>query len=143
MKLEKLLAKAIAIAAFGFQDTFDRGGKPYILHCIWVMNHVHTVRRKILAILHDCIEDGIITYEDLRKHGFPEDILDDLKLLTHKKEDDYLTVYIPKIATSEDATAVKLEDLKHNSNLTRIKGNSKKDIDRIVLYQRAFQYLSK
>jgi len=143
MNLNKLLALAIAIAANGFSKRLDKHGKPYILHCIRVMNSVDTVEEKILAVLHDCPEDGVISIDELRNLGFPEDILDDLKLLTHDKEkDDYLNVYIKKIATSQRATNVKRADLKDNSDIERSKGLSKVDLDRIEKYFRAYVYLS-
>ena len=102
-----------------------------------------TDEEKVLAYLHDTVEDGITTIQSLRELGFPEDILSDLELLTHKKEDDYLSVYIKKIATSERATKVKKRDLEHNSSITRLKGLTKKDFSNIEKYHRAFTYLSK
>ena len=137
------LGIAIAIAAQGFKNRNDKGGKPYILHCIRVMDKVHTIEEKILAILHDCVEDGICTIEELRQIGFAEDILDDLKLLTHNPEDDYLNVYIKKIATSRRAVNVKKADLEDNSNITRMKDVTKKDFDRLEKYHLAYRYLSK
>jgi (p)ppGpp synthase/HD superfamily hydrolase len=137
-----MLGIAIAIAAKGFKDKTDKGGEPYILHCLRVMNSMSTPEEKILGVLHDVVEDGVISIEELRALGFSEDILDDLKLLTHLKEDDYLDVYIKKIATSKRATKVKLADLKDNSDITRLKGLRKKDFDRMEKYHKAFIYLS-
>lgn len=141
--MNKLLALAISIAAQGFSKRLDKHGKPYILHCIRVMNALETVEEKILGILHDCPEDGVISIDELRNLGFPEDILDDLKLLTHNKEqDDYLNVYIKKVATSQRATNVKLADLKDNTDVGRAKGVSKADFDRLEKYFKAYLYLS-
>jgi (p)ppGpp synthase/HD superfamily hydrolase len=137
-----MLGIAIAIAAKGFKDKTDKGGEPYILHCLRVMNSMSTPEEKILGVLHDVVEDGVISIEELRALGFSEDILDDLKLLTHLKEDDYLDVYIKKISTSKRATKVKLADLKDNSDITRLKGLRKKDFDRMEKYHKAFIYLS-
>lgn len=142
MNLNKLLALAIALMAQGFSKRLDRHGKPYILHCIRVMDNVDTIEEKILAILHDGVEDGACSIIQLRELGFPENILDDLKLLTHNKEEDYLGVYIKKIATSQRATNVKKADLKDNSDIGRSKGLSKADLDRIEKYFRAYVYLS-
>ena len=138
-----MLGRAIAIAALGFQYVLDKGGRPYFLHCQYVADGMDTDEEKVLAYLHDTVEDGITTIQSLRELGFPEDILSDLELLTHKKEDDYLSVYIKKIATSERATKVKKRDLEHNSSITRLKDLTKKDFSNIEKYHRAFTYLSK
>lgn len=139
--MKNMLGRAIAIAALGFQDILDKGGRPYFLHCQYIADGMDTDEEKVLAYLHDTIEDGITTIQSLRELGFPEDILSDLELLTHKKEDDYLSVYIKKIATSERATKVKKRDLEHNSMLTRLKGVSKSDFDRLEKYSYAYLYL--
>lgn len=107
------------------------------------MDKVHTEEEKILAVLHDCIEDEVCTIEELRQSGFSESILDDLKLLTHDHKDDYLSVYIKNIATSVRATNVKKADLEDNSNITRMKDVTKKDFDRLEKYHLAYRYLSK
>ena len=140
-KMNNLLGLAIAIAAEGFKDRFDKAGEPYMLHCIRIMMKMETVAEKILAILHDCVEDGVTTIELLRNMEFPEDILDDLKLLTHNKGEDYLDVYIVKIAMSPRATKVKKEDLHDNSDITRLKGLAKADVDRMYKYHKAYTYL--
>lgn len=141
--MKRLLGIAISIAAEGFKNVADKGGEPYILHCLRVMNNLNTVEEKILGVLHDCIEDEVCTYEYLREMGFPEDIIDDLKLLYHDKKDSYLDIYIKKISTSKRATNVKLADLKDNSDITRLKGLTKSDFDRMEKYHKAFVYLSK
>lgn len=139
----KLLALAISIAADAFQDTMDKSGEPYILHCLYVMYKQTTVKRKIIAVLHDVPEDTKWDFEDLRNWGFGDDILDPLKLLTHdpmlKTYDDY----IRDISTNKDATAVKLADLEHNSQPFRLKGLTKSDHARIEKYHRSYVYLSK
>lgn len=137
------LSEAIALAANGFKNKFDKGGKPYILHCIWVMNQMETDDEKILAILHDTVEDGVVTIEELRAQKLREDLIDDLKLLTHDPADDYLTVYVPKMITSKRAVKVKLKDLEHNSNISRLKGLTAKDFGKMQKYHYAYTYLSK
>ena len=94
-----------------------------------------------IALLHDGPEDGICTIKELHDLGFSERVIDAVKLLTHNKKDDYLTVYIPKIATNIDAVKVKLADLKDNSDISRLKGLSKKDFDRVQKYHTAYTYL--
>lgn len=88
--MKKLLAKAIMIASTAFVTTFDKGGKPYILHCLWVMNQVRHLGMDymIVAVLHDLVEDTDWTIEQLRNEGFPDYILISIDIITHK-EDSY------------------------------------------------------
>lgn len=144
-----LLAKAISIAARCFEHITDKGGHPYILHCIRVMQGLHTEDEelKCIAILHDVIEDIFEVdpergLDELRKEGFSERVVRALDLLTHRKEVPY-DDYIKAIALNVDATKVKLSDLKDNSDITRLKGLTKKDFDKMEKYHRSYIYLSK
>ncbi len=139
-----MLGKAIALAAKVFENSKDKGGQPYILHCLKVMDNLHTDDEdlKIIAVLHDIIEDTKITAEELYSMGFSYRIILALNLLTHRKEVSY-DDYIKAISFNIDATKVKLADLKDNSDITRLKGLSKKDFDRMEKYHRSFIYLSK
>ena len=134
------LAKAIRIAAVGFEGKVDKGGVPYICHCLWVMDRMHTVDEKIVAVLHDAIEDQIISVRELREEGFSESIIDDLKLLTHDKMVPYMS-YIRTLSNSPRARKVKMADLQHNSDITRIKGLRKVDFERMEKYHTAYMYL--
>jgi len=137
------LGLAISIAAEGFKDKTDKGGQPYILHCLRVMNSVdqNDEELKIIAVLHDVVEDGICTYGALVNFGFSDRVLYNVNLLTHDKSVDYME-YIKRIAHSSDAVKVKLADLKDNSDITRLKGLTKKDFDRMEKYHTAYTYLS-
>jgi len=124
-----------------FEGKFDKGGKPYILHCLHVMNHVDPNDEELMciAVLHDVIEDSNVTARDIAGLFSPR-IAFAVDLLTHKKEDSY-DDYIKNIARNKDAIKVKLADLEHNSNITRLKGLGKKDFDRLEKYARAYTYL--
>lgn len=139
-----MLGKAIALASKAFENTKDKGGQPYILHCLRVMDNLHTEDEelKIIAILHDVLEDTEITADDLRFMGFKNRVVSALELLTHVDNLSY-DDYIKAISFNADATKVKLADLKDNSDITRLKGLSKKDFDRMEKYHRSFIYLSK
>ena len=143
-----MLGKAIALASQSFENTKDKGGQPYILHCIRVMNNLHTndEELKCMAILHDIPEDDPADADhvlrELRMVGFSDRIIKALDLLTHRKEVSY-DDYIKAISFNADATKVKLADLKDNSDITRLKGLTKKDFDRMEKYHRSFIYLSK
>lgn len=137
-----MLSKAISIASVAFEGEYDKGGSPYILHCLYVMNKVKRMGDSyaIAAVLHDLVEDTNWTFEMLRNEGFPEEVLEALVLLTHLPEVPY-DEYIKKIAFNKIATAVKLADLEHNMKASRMKGLRKKDFDRLEKYSRAFEYL--
>lgn len=141
MELNKLLAKAIRIAATGFENTMDKGGVPYFCHCAFVAGTDTPIEDQILGYLHDVPEDGVMTIVELAAEGFPADILADLYLLTRKDGQDWKD-YIKGIAQSPRATRIKLRDLRHNSDITRLKGFRKKDMDRVENYQWAYHYLS-
>lgn len=140
------LATAIALAAQGFRNKTDKAGEPYIMHCLRVMNNpkCDTNDRKILAILHDVLEDDICTQRDLLfDHNFHSSIVWKLVKLTHRKDKETYEEYIKTISTDEDCIAVKLADLEDNSQITRLKGLGKKDFDRMEKYHKAYTYLSR
>lgn len=140
-----MLAKAISIAAKAFEDKKDKGGKPYILHCLRVMNGVDQTDEELMtiAVLHDAIEDiPSINCNELFRMGFSERVVNAVRILTHDKDVSY-DDYIKAISINADARQVKLADLRDNSNITRLKGLSKKDFDRLEKYSRSYIYLSK
>lgn len=142
MKPLNKLALAISITATAFENKLDKAGQPYILHCLRVMNNTRGDECvKCASIMHDLIEDTHYTFADLTKAGFSDKTVGLLHLLTHQKETDYME-YIKAIAVSDEATEIKMRDLEDNSNITRLKGLGKKDLDRIEKYHRAYLYLS-
>jgi (p)ppGpp synthase/HD superfamily hydrolase len=140
-----MLGKAIAIASTAFSHKVDKAGKPYILHCLRVMNAVdqHDEDLMIIAVLHDLLEDCPNTWSlmKLAELGFNHRVIKGISYMTHEEGVDY-EVYIKTIANNPDAIKVKLADLKDNSDITRLKGLRKKDHDRMEKYHRAFIYLS-
>lgn len=121
----------------------DKGGTPYILHCIHVMGQVGPDPELMAAaVLHDIIED-VSEYDGDRlcAHGMSERIVRIDELMTHNAGESY-DDYIKRISTCKDATKIKLADLAHNSDITRMKGLRKKDFDRLEKYHRAYMYLS-
>lgn len=138
-----MLGRAIAIASHAFRENKDKSGKPYILHCLWVMDRVRHLGEDymIAAVLHDLVEDTHWTFEMLGDEGFSNEVLQALMFLTHDKKEPY-DKYIERLAHNEIARQVKLRDLEHNSKITRLKGLSKKDFDRIEKYHKAYTYLN-
>jgi (p)ppGpp synthase/HD superfamily hydrolase len=138
----KKLGLAISITAKAFENILDKGGQPYILHCLRVMNNVQGDECvKCASVMHDLIEDTDWTFEQLTTLGFSDKTVGLLHLLTHQRETSY-DDYIKAISVSKEATEIKIRDLEDNSNITRIKGARKKDFDRIEKYHRAYIYLS-
>lgn len=140
-----MLTKAIAIAATRHEGQRDKGGKPYILHSLRVMNGMmhKTDDEDILcaAVMHDVVEDCDETLDTIRAEGFSDRTIELLHLLTHWDDLSY-DEYIKIISTDRDAANIKMEDLKDNSNITRLKGLRKKDFERMERYHRAYVYLS-
>lgn len=141
-----MLSKAIKIAATAFEGKYDKGGVPYIMHCLYVMHKVKHLGElaMICAILHDVVEDCEdegYTFEFLRKEGFSEEVILILQLLYHRKETPYMD-YIKALSVHPIAKEIKKADLEHNSKVSRLKGLRKKDLDRMEKYCIAFQYLS-
>lgn len=138
-----LLGTAVAIAAREHEHQADRGGAAYIMHPIRVMMRLRTSDEELMAIaiLHDVVEDSTaVTIASLKDAGFPQRVLDALGLLTHDKSEPY-EEYVKRVATNRDAARVKLEDLRDNSDITRLKGLRDKDFERMEKYHRAFLYL--
>jgi len=137
-----MLDKAIAIAANVFEGKYDKGGKPYVLHCIWVMNKMDVNDHELMtiAVLHDVVEDTYYTFNHLRKAGFSERVIDGVKALTHENGVPYMD-YIKIIALNPDARKVKMADLDHNSRILRMKGLREKDFKRLEKYHTAYEYL--
>ncbi len=137
------LAKAISIATKAHHGQFDKGGKPYILHPLHLMNQLmFDVQLAVIAVLHDVVEDSFYTFDDLVAEDFSDRVIAALILLTHEESDDYLQSYIPKICTNYDAIRVKRKDLEHNSDITRLKGVKEEDLERLKKYHSAFVMLS-
>lgn len=137
-----MLGTAIALAARIHESQKDKGGKPYILHPLRLMMRLRCDDEELMsiAVLHDVVEDSEVTISDLTDMGFSKRVTDALFLLTHVKGDSY-EAYIRKIGTSRDATLVKLEDLRDNSDITRLKGLTEKDHARLMKYNKSFVYL--
>lgn len=130
---------AMRIASMDNVGKFDKGGKPYVLHLIRVAMRLRSNDLELMsiAVLHDTVEDGHHTFDELRQWGITERVITALKLLTHQKGISYET-YIEAMAGNLDALLVKREDLRDNSDITRLKGLREKDFERLQKYCKAF-----
>lgn len=140
--LESLYKKAVDIAQEAHKGQFDKGGNPYIEHPLYVASQVDTIELKIIAVLHDTLEDSEMTQEDLKREGFPEDVVEAIAVLTHEdgNEEAYLD-YIRKVSCNRMAAAVKRADLLHNMDMSRIPDPTEKDKKRRAKYAKALKLL--
>ena len=132
------LAKSIAIDAHAGQ--VDKAGKPYIGHPAHVAASVEGDLAKAVAWLHDVVEDTSLTFADIEARGIAPEVIEALKLLTHDKAVPYLD-YVRAIKPNQLARTVKLADLHHNSDLSRLPEVTEKDRDRVAKYQKAIAIL--
>ena len=127
-----LLYKTLELVLKVFDDKVDKGGLPYFNHLFKVYENVSNYNEKIVALLHDIIEDTNISIKDLEDFGYSENIVKSITYLT-KKKGEYYPDYIDRIINSLDICAlnVKLADLKHNMDINRIKNPTINDYERI------------
>ena len=133
--------KAYEIAKKAHLGQIDKAGEDYIKHPEKVASFVNSDEEKAVAYLHDVIEDTELTLEDLREYGFSEEVLKAVDVITKKKGQDYQT-YLNSVKENKLARVVKLADLRHNSDLTRLINITEKDIERKEKYQKAIDFLN-
>ena len=129
---DNLIYKALEIVTTLFENDTDKGGHPYMLHIMYVYKHVSSLDEKVIALLHDVIEDKDVSKEDLLEVGFPKFIVDDVVMLTRVKPTDYKD-YIDNIIKNGSIRAlhVKLADVENNLDISRIKNPSMSDYERL------------
>ncbi len=138
------IEKALQIAARAHEGQVDKHGQPYILHPLRVMDAVEGEQARIVAILHDVIEDTSITADDLRREGFGQDALEAMDRLTHRKGEPYAD-YVIRCKGHDIARRVKLADLEDNSRLSRAilrPDRIEPDIERVRKYLLAYKFLT-
>jgi len=139
MKKGELLGKVLVLATNAHAGQFDRGGKPYILHPLKVMHYLKTDDEELqcIALLHDVVEDTDTSWKDLEAIGCTERVLNAVRALTKLPGQTY-DEYKEVVFANEDAMRVKLCDLRHNTDIRRLKGVTQKDVDRITKYNQFF-----
>lgn len=138
------LEKAIELAARVHAGVTDKAGAPYILHPLRVMMKMDSIDERIVAVLHDVVEDTPITFDDLREMGFSEAVIAGVASVTLTEEEEAgksdETVYmsfIRRAAADPIGRKVKLADLEDNMDITRIANPTEKDRNRVAKYCRA------
>lgn len=135
------LESAVKIAVEAHEGQKDKYGAPYILHPLRVMARVGSESEKIVAILHDVVEDTDWTFDDLRKEGFPAEIIEALDCVT-KREGEAYEDFVKRSAANALARRVKLADLEDNMDVRRLEKVTAKDTERLNKYLKAWQYLT-
>ena len=139
---QPMLELALSIATEAHRGQFDKAGIDYIEHPIYVASQVDTEEEKAVALLHDVIEDSPFTAEELLLAGLPETVVTAVQILSKKKGQDYQT-YLENVKSNSLARVVKLADLKHNSDLSRLSSITEKDRERLKKYKKAIDFLSR
>lgn len=142
MKKGELLNKMLVLATNRHAGQFDRGGNPYILHPLKVMYYLKTDDEELqcIALAHDLVEDTDTTFAELRDMGFTERIIDGIKALTKMPGESY-DDYKLRVKSNPDAIRVKMCDLRHNTDVRRLKGVTEKDLVRMEKYHRFYMEL--
>jgi len=133
--------KAYEIAKRAHLGQVDKAGEDYIKHPEKVASFVNSDEEKAVAYLHDVIEDTELTLEDLHEYEFSKEVIEAVDIITKKKGEDYRS-YLNSVKKNKLARAVKLADLRHNSDLTRLTKVTEKDIKRKEKYQKAIDFLN-
>ncbi len=134
------LERAIAIAVEAHAGQKDKAGEPYILHPLRVMMSVATVAQKIVAVLHDVVEDTDWTIDDLRREGFSEEVLRGVNAVTHREGEKYED-FVRRAGRDPIGRAVKIADISDNLDLTRLPNVTDRDRARAEKYKRALEIL--
>ncbi len=139
MHWSEMTKKALTIMYNAHKNDMDKAGMPYVFHPYQVAQDMDDEATTCAALLHDLIEDHpeSWSFEKLRREGFSENIVNALKLLTHEDGEDYLT-YVEKLSSNDIARKVKIADLRHNLDASRLGGTKPRKYD---LYMEAYKYL--
>lgn len=135
MKRGTMLSAAIRIATNAHDGQYDRGGNPYILHPLRVMSFLKSQDEELqcIAVLHDVIEDSDVSWLDLQEAAISDRVIAGVRALTKIPGQSY-DEYRDGVFANRDAMIVKLADLRHNTDIRRLKGITSKDRERMARY---------
>ncbi len=134
------LEKALALALKAHAGQKDKADQPYILHPLRVMLQMEDYKTKIVALLHDVLEDSEMTLQELSQAGFEDEILQAVDCLTKRDGEDYFA-YLERVVQNKLARQVKMADLKDNLDITRLKEITPADRQRLNRYLKALSFL--
>ena len=132
--------KALKLCFEAHKKQVDKSGMPYVFHPFHLAEQMQTEETTVVALLHDLVEDTDYTIEDLTSMGFDKNITDAIALMTHADDVTYMD-YVRRIKNNPIAKVVKLADLKHNSDLTRLDVVDEKALKRKEKYLEAIKIL--
>lgn len=135
-----LTKKAMKLCFAAHKDQTDKSGLPYVFHPFHLAEQMTDEVGTVVALLHDVVEDTPYTLEDLRSMGFPPEVTEAIALLTHEKGVPYLD-YVARLRGNPIARRVKLADLRHNSDLSRLDVIDEKALARVERYKKALALL--
>lgn len=136
-----LTKKAMQLCFAAHKDQIDKSGMPYVFHPFHLAEQMPDEYTTITALLHDVVEDTGYTLSDLEEMDFPKEVVDAIALMTHDKAVPYME-YVAKITENSIARTVKLADLRHNSDTTRLETIDEKALKRVEKYKKAIQLLT-
>ena len=137
-----MLERAIGIAVEAHKGQLDKGGNPYILHPLRVMMSVDFELEKIVAVLHDVVEDSNWTFEALLAEGFSIEVIEALKSVTKNSDNEDYDSFIQRAIGNSIGRKVKIADIRDNLDVTRIPDIGEKDVQRISKYKKALKILT-
>lgn len=132
--------KALKLCFQAHKEQVDKCGMPYVFHPFHLAEQMDTEETTVIALLHDVVEDTDYTLDDLAKLGFTASIIEALALMTHDPKMPYME-YVEKISSNPMAAKVKLADLRHNSDLSRLDSVDAKAMARVEKYAAAIAFL--
>ncbi len=134
---------ALALVVHHFRGVTDKDGEPYAMHCLRVMMGVDGEFAQQVALMHDLVEDTQVTLDELRQHGFAEQVVEGVGLVTHDSSDSYAE-YVVRLKPNQLARQAKLADLRDNSSMDRVLyrvDRLPRDLKRIQRYLLSYQFL--
>lgn len=137
-----LTKQALKLCFQVHRDQVDKNGLPYVFHPFHLAEQMPDEDTTVAALLHDVVEDSSYTLEDLAAMGFPQQVIRALEKLTHDDSVPYPT-YVAALEADPIARQVKLADLRHNSDLTRLDAVDQKARERAEKYRRAIRLLER
>ena len=136
-----LTKKALTLCFEAHKEQKDKSGLPYVFHPFHLAEQMTDEATTVVALLHDIVEDTDYTLTDLAAMGFGEAVLDAIALMTHDDDTPYMD-YVARIKENPIAKAVKLADLAHNSDITRMDTITEQDLARVEKYRQAMALLT-
>lgn len=144
MKYTTLTKLALKICFEAHKEQVDKGGMPYVFHPFHLAEQMDSEAEICTALLHDVVEDTEYTLEDLTELGFPEEVIGALRLLTHNTDVPYMD-YVQEIKGNPIARKIKLADLRHNSDCSRVEPKTAQEAERtrkrVEKYRKAIDFL--